>query len=153
MSCTTGHSWLAALPADMRAIATAHNIRIVNRIADLWGHCEYARLYFQSLLIDRREGRGLPPEVRKGWRHCSSTISSVCPACPRFSECRASNPPRIPDAAFPPHAQRRQSSTCRCYAFAEPERVSTEPSRCRARAEGVAAFPEPLEAFYGPGGI
>lgn len=58
--------WLATLPAGVRPIATGRQYpRIVNRIADLWGHCEYTRLHFQSLLIDRRRGRrGFPAEVR-----------------------------------------------------------------------------------------
>src|SRR5262245_53666092 len=59
-------TWLATLPASLRPMATARKFpRIVNRIGDLWGHCEYTRLYFQSLLVDRRAGRaGFPPEVK-----------------------------------------------------------------------------------------
>src|SRR6185369_9188947 len=59
--------WLATLPASARPMNTARQFpRIANRIGDLWGHCEYTRLYFQSLLIDHRKGRkGFPPEVRQ----------------------------------------------------------------------------------------
>lgn len=58
--------WLATLPAQVRPMATARQYaRIVNRIGDLWAHCEFTRLYFQSLLIDRRPGReGFPSVVR-----------------------------------------------------------------------------------------
>ena len=58
--------WLATLPADLRPIATGRlHPRIVNRIGDLWSQCEYTRLHFQSLLIDRRKGRrGFPSEVK-----------------------------------------------------------------------------------------
>jgi len=58
--------WLATLPAHVRPMATARQYaRIANRIGDLWPHCEFTRLYFQSLLIDRRPGReGFPSVVR-----------------------------------------------------------------------------------------
>src|ERR1700730_10539296 len=50
--------WLATLPAHVRPMATARQYpRIVNRIGDLWSHCEFTRLYLQSLLRDRRPGR------------------------------------------------------------------------------------------------
>jgi hypothetical protein len=57
--------WLATLPVHLRQMNTARQYpRIVNRMGDLWSHCEYTRLHFQSLLIDRRsERQGLPPEV------------------------------------------------------------------------------------------
>ena len=57
--------WMATMPVNMRPMSTARQFpRVVNRIGDLWGHCEYTRLYFQSLLIDRRKGRkGFPAEV------------------------------------------------------------------------------------------
>jgi len=57
--------WLATLPADIRPMRAARAYpRIVNRMGDLWSHCEYTRLHFQSLLIDRRsERQGLRPEV------------------------------------------------------------------------------------------
>src|SRR5688572_6656523 len=48
--------WLATLPATVRPMATARQYsRIVNRIGNLWSHCEFTRLFFQSLLIDRRQ--------------------------------------------------------------------------------------------------
>jgi hypothetical protein len=58
--------WLATLPANVRPMATARQYaRIVNRICDLWAHCEFTRLHFQGLLIDRRRGReGFPAIVR-----------------------------------------------------------------------------------------
>jgi hypothetical protein len=58
--------WLATLPGNLRPMATARQYpRIVNRLGDLWSHCEYTRLYFQSLLLDRRPGReGFPSVVR-----------------------------------------------------------------------------------------
>jgi hypothetical protein len=58
--------WLATLPANVRPMATARQYaRIVNRICDLWTHCEFTRLHFQSLLIDRRPGReGFPAIVK-----------------------------------------------------------------------------------------
>src|SRR6266478_6311611 len=58
--------WLATLPAHVRPMVTARQYaRIVNRIGDLWSHCEFTRLHFQSLLIDRRPGReGFPSVVR-----------------------------------------------------------------------------------------
>lgn len=59
--------WLATLPPTIRPMATARRYpRIVNRIGDLWSHCEYTRLFLQSLLNDRRGGRrGFPGEIRK----------------------------------------------------------------------------------------
>ncbi len=96
--------WLATLPADLRPIATGRQYpRIVNRIADLWGHCEYTRLHFQSLLIDRRQGRrGFPPEVRKEletlqqyyFEHLSGLPAMLWNAVPM-------HPPRIPHKVFP----------------------------------------------------
>ena len=58
--------WLATLPATIRPMAAARRYpRIVNRIGDLWGHCEHTRLYLQSLLNDRRSDRsGFPAEIR-----------------------------------------------------------------------------------------
>ena len=103
--------WLATLPADMRPMATARQYpRIVNRIADLWGHCEYTRLYFQSLLIDRRKGRkGFPPEVRKEletlqhfyFEHLSGLPAILWNAVPV-------NPRRIPHSVFPLHAHKTE---------------------------------------------
>jgi hypothetical protein len=59
--------WLATLPPKVRPMATARQYpRIVNRIGDLWTHCEYTRLFLQSLLNDRRGGRrGLPAVIRR----------------------------------------------------------------------------------------
>ena len=99
--------WLAALPADVRPTATARQYpRIVNRIDDLYGRCEYTRLHFQSLLIDRRKGRkGFPPEVRRElealqhyyFEHLSGIPAILWNAVPVY-------PPRIPNRAFAPHA-------------------------------------------------
>ena len=58
--------WLATLPPGLKVLLTARGYpRVVNRIADLWGHCEYTRLHFQSLLIPRDGGECFPPEVRQ----------------------------------------------------------------------------------------
>jgi hypothetical protein len=59
--------WLATLPAEVRPMATARQYpRIANRIGELWGNCEYSRLYLQGLLRDRRNGRrGFPAMIRK----------------------------------------------------------------------------------------
>jgi len=96
--------WLATLPADVRPMATGRQYpRILNRIGDLWGHCEYTRLHFQSLLIDRRKGRkGFPAAVRKEietlqqyyFEHLSGLPALLWNAVPV-------NPPRIPYKVFP----------------------------------------------------
>jgi len=124
--------WLAMLRSDLRPNATARQFpRIVNRIADLWGHCEYSRLYFQSLLIDRRKGRkGFPPEVRKElealqhyyFEHLSGLPAILWNAVPV-------NPRRIPpDSVFPLHAHETEIDILPLSRdYAEPEQVSTEP--------------------------
>jgi len=99
--------WLAALPADVRPTATAQQYpRIINRIDDLWGRCEYTRLHFQSLLIDRRKGRkGFPPGVRRElealqhyyFEYLSGMPAILWNAVPVYA-------PRIPNRAFEPHA-------------------------------------------------
>jgi hypothetical protein len=98
--------WLARLPAEVRPMATGrHYPRIVNRICDLWSQCEYTRLHFQSLLIDRRPGRqGFPTEVRNEllalqhhyFVHWSGLPAILWNAVPV-------HPPRIPDRAFALH--------------------------------------------------
>ena len=97
--------WLAALPADLRPMATAgHYPRIVNRMDELWSQCEYTRLHFQSLLVDRREGRkGFPLEVRRElealqnyyFEHLSGLPAILWNAVPVY-------PPRIPNRTFAP---------------------------------------------------
>ena len=99
--------WLAMLPAGMRPLATGRLYpRIVNRIGELWSHCEYTRLHFQSLLIDRRKGRkGFPSAVRAElealqnyyFEHLSKLPARLWNAVPI-------NPPRIPDKVFAPHS-------------------------------------------------
>jgi len=99
--------WLTTLPSDVRPMTTARQYpRIVNRIDDLWAQCEYTRLHFQSLLIDRRKGRkGFPPEVREElealqhyyFEHLSRLPAILWNAVPVF-------PPRIPNRAFAPLA-------------------------------------------------
>jgi len=96
--------WLATLPPAVRPMASgAQYPRIVNRIGDLWGHCEYTRLYLQSLLIDRRKGRkGFPAEVKRElqtlqqyyFEHLSGLPAVLWNAVP----VRA---PRIPHEIFP----------------------------------------------------
>jgi hypothetical protein len=98
--------WIASLPAEVRPMATGRQYpRIVNRIGDLWPHCEYTRLHFQSLLVDRREGRnGFPPLVRKELQalqhyyfvHCSGLPEILWNAIPV-------RPPRIPHRVYPRH--------------------------------------------------
>jgi hypothetical protein len=100
--------WLVTLPVGIRPIATGRRYpRIVNRIGDLWSQCEYTRLHFQSLLIDRRKGRrGFPSEVkaelealqRYYFEHISRLPALLWNAVPI-------NPPHIPDRAFAPHLE------------------------------------------------
>jgi hypothetical protein len=96
--------WLATLPPALRPVACGMNYpRIVNRIGDLWGHCEYTRLYLQSLLVDRRKGRkGFPPEVKRElealqqyyFEHLSGLPAVLWNAVPVRT-------PRIPNEVFP----------------------------------------------------
>ncbi len=97
--------WLATLPAGIRPIATGRLYpRIVNRIGDLWSQCEYTRLHFQSLLIDRREGRkGFPSEVKvelEALQHYYFEHLSRLPAL--LWNAVPVNASRIPDRAFAP---------------------------------------------------
>jgi hypothetical protein len=97
--------WMDRLPAELKPVATTlAYTRVVNRIADLWSHCEYTRLHFQSLLIDRRKGRrGFPPEVRQELvalqkyyhEHLSGLPAILWNAVPV-------NEPRIPSTVYPP---------------------------------------------------
>ena len=78
--------------------------RIVNRMGDLWSHCEYTRLYFQSLLIDRRsERQGLPPEVIQEiitlQTHYFENLSGLPAILWNAVPVRAH---KIPDKIFPP---------------------------------------------------
>ncbi len=99
--------WLASLPVDVRPMVTGHRYpRLLNRIAYLWGHCEYTRLHFQSLLIDRRKGRkGFPLEVRRELevlQHYYFENLSGLPAI--LWNAVPVNPPRIPDKVRVRHA-------------------------------------------------
>jgi hypothetical protein len=97
--------WLATLPAQVRPMVTARQYaRIVNRIGDLWSHCEFTRLYLQSLLIDRRPGReGFPSAVRDElevlqdyyFEHLSGLPAILWDAVPVAE-------PRIPHKIFAP---------------------------------------------------
>jgi len=103
--------WLAALPTDMRPMATARQYpRIINRIGDLWGHCEYTRLYFQALLVDRRTGRkGFPPEVKRELEALQAYYFEHLAALPAILwEAVPMNPPRIPHRVFPLHAHKTE---------------------------------------------
>ena len=103
---TRTFKWLATLPAHVRPMATARQYaRIVNRIGDLWAHCEFTRLYFQSLLIDRRPGReGFPSAVRHElevlqdyyFEHLSGLPAILWDAVPVAE-------PKIPHKVFAPH--------------------------------------------------
>jgi hypothetical protein len=103
--------WLATLPADLRPTTTARSYpRIVNRMGDLWGHCEYTRLYFQSLLIDRRKNRkGFPPDVRRELealqRYYFENLSGL-PAI--LWNAVPVHVPRIPHMVFPLHPNRTE---------------------------------------------
>ena len=98
--------WLATLPASLRPLGTGRLYpRIVNRIGDLWSQCEYTRLHFQSLLIDRREDRkGFPSEVKAElealqhhyFEHLSRLPALLWNAVPAY-------PPRIPNRVFASH--------------------------------------------------
>ncbi len=98
--------WLATLPADVRPMATAQLYpRIVNRIGNLWPHCEYTRLHFQSLLVERRKARkGFPSDVKNElealqhyyFEHLSGLPALLWNAVPV-------KPQRIPDRVFAPH--------------------------------------------------
>ena len=122
--------WLATLPPDLKVLLTARGYpRIVNRIADLWGHCEYTRLHFQSLLIPR-DGRGFPPEVRRElealehyyFEHLSGLPAILWNAVPV-------SPRRIPDGlVFPLDARNSEINILPlARGYAEPERFSTDP--------------------------
>ena len=97
--------WMHTLPADVRPVATAEAYaRVVNRIADLWSHCEYTRLHFQSLLVERRKGRrGFPPEVQRELvalqRYYQENLSCLPPILWNAVPVHA---PRIPHTAYPP---------------------------------------------------
>jgi hypothetical protein len=101
--------WLATLPAHVRPMATARQYaRIVNRISDLWSHCEFTRLYFQSLLIDRRQGReGFPSVVKYElevlqdyyFEHLSGLPAILWDAVPVAE-------PKIPHKVFAPYVHK-----------------------------------------------
>jgi len=100
--------WLATLPPEVRPMATGRAYpRIVNRLSDLWPSCEYTRLYFQSLLIDRREGRrGFPLAVRQELetlQHHYFVHHSGLPAI--LWNAVPVRPPRIPRQVFPRHPE------------------------------------------------
>jgi hypothetical protein len=103
--------WLASLPKGVRPMETARQYaRIVNRISDLWAHCEFTRLYFQSLLIDRRGGRtGFPAAIKQElvalqqyyFEHLSGLPAVLWNAVPLAE-------PRIPDKVFAPISQKTE---------------------------------------------
>jgi hypothetical protein len=109
--CKRTFKWLATLPAHVRPMATARQYaRIVNRIGDLWSHCELTRLHFQSLLIDRRPGReGFPSMVRDElellqdyyFQHLSGLPAILWDAVPVAE-------PRIPHQVFAPRLHRAE---------------------------------------------
>jgi hypothetical protein len=98
--------WLATLPANVRPMATARQYaRIVNRICDLWAHCEFTRLYFQSLLIDRRPGReGLPSAVRHELEVLQGYYFEFLSGLPAMLwDAVPVAEPKIPHKVFAPH--------------------------------------------------
>jgi hypothetical protein len=92
-------------------MATARQYaRIANRIGDLWPHCEFTRLYFQSLLIDRRQGReGFPSVVRYElevlqeyyFEHLSGLPAILWDAVPVAE-------PKIPHKVFAPYVHQAE---------------------------------------------
>jgi hypothetical protein len=108
---TRTFKWLATLPAHVRPMATARQYpRIVNRIGALWPHCEFTRLYFQSLLIDRRQGReGFPCVVRDElealqhyyFEHLSGLSAILWNAVPVVE-------PKIPHKVFAPSVNKTE---------------------------------------------
>lgn len=100
--------WIATLPIALRPMATgALYPRIVNRISDLWPNCEFTRLYFQSLLVDRRKGRrGFPADVRtelEALQHYYFENLSGLPAI--LWNAVPVNPRKIPNMVFPRHPE------------------------------------------------
>jgi hypothetical protein len=103
--------WLATLPAHVRPMATARQYaRIVNRIGDLWSHCEFTRLHFQGLLIDRRQDRrGFPGVVRHElevlqhyyFEHLSGLPAILWSAVPVAE-------PKIPHKVFAPYVHKAE---------------------------------------------
>jgi hypothetical protein len=103
--------WMATLPAHVRPMAAGRQYaRIVNRIADLWSHCESTRLYFQGLLIDRRPGReGFPAAVRHElevlqdyyFEHLSGLPAILWNAVPVAE-------PKIPNKVFAPYVHKTE---------------------------------------------
>jgi len=108
---TRTFKWLATLPAHVRPMATARQYaRIANRIGDLWPHCEFTRLYFQSLLINRRPGReGFPSVVRYElevlqdyyFEHLSGLPAILWDAVPVAE-------PKIPHKVFAPYVHQAE---------------------------------------------
>ena len=108
---TRTFKWLATLPAHVRPMTTARQYaRIANRIGDLWPHCEFTRLYFQSLLIDRRPGReGFPSAVRYElevlqdfyFEHLSGLPAILWDAVPVAE-------PKIPHKVFAPYVHQAE---------------------------------------------
>ena len=109
--------WLATLPRELWPMATGRrHPHVVNRLGDLWPNCECTRLYFQSLLIDRRAGRrGFEPAVRKELEalqhhyfvHCSALPAILWNAVPI-------RPPRIPRRVFPRHPESNEIDIPAC---------------------------------------
>ena len=100
--------WIASLPNTLRPMATGGLYpRIVNRIGDLWPNCEFTRLYFQSLLVDRRKGRrGFPADVRaelEALQHYYFIHLSGLPAI--LWNAVPVNPRKIPNMVFPRHPE------------------------------------------------
>jgi hypothetical protein len=103
--------WLARLPRSVRPMETGRQYpRIVNRIFELWPHCEYTRLFFQSLLVDRRKGRkGFPSQVRKELEALDHYYFAYVSGLPEVLwKAVPVRPPRIPQHAFPHHREKSE---------------------------------------------
>ena len=103
--------WLATLPSSVRPMVTARQFpHVANRIGELWPHCEFTRLYLQSLVIDRRGGRnGFPAGVKREiealqqyyFENLSGLPAILWNAVPLVE-------PRIPRIGFAPVHQRNE---------------------------------------------
>lgn len=138
--------WIATLPAVLRPMATGQRFpRILNRICDLWPHCEYSRQHFQALLIDRRKDRkGFPPAVRaeiEALQHHYFEQFSGLPAI--IWNAVPVNAPRIPQKVFPPHPHATEIELLPRYVSesnpASPA-ASATPATLRRRARVAAAI-------------
>jgi len=120
--------WLAGLPVEMRPTLAARSCPgVVNRIADLWGNCEYTRLHFQGLLIPRDGRERFPAEVRRElevlqhyyFEHLSALPAILWNAVPLSAR-------RIPEGVFPLQARNAEIDIVASRDYAAPDRLSAD---------------------------